>query len=81
MLWIEEIVESTAIPPFLNNFKVGMVSFMNINKLFAKNEFLTFPSAQNGVELEGGEKVKANLNLQKSLNQFPSQTKKKLKQI
>jgi len=80
MLWIEEIVESTTIPPFLNNFKVGMVSFMNIHKFFAKNAFLTFPSARNGVELEGGEKVKANLNLQKFLNQFPSQTKKKLKQ-
>ncbi len=74
MLWIKEIVENTFIPPFLNNSKVGMVSFMNIHKLFAKNAFLTFPSARNGVEFKGGEKVKANLNLQKILiNSHPKQ--------
>jgi hypothetical protein len=48
--------------------------------LFVKSAFLTFPSARNGVELEGGEKVKANLNLQKILKSFPIPNKKNTKQ-
>jgi hypothetical protein len=46
MLWIEEIVESTLIPPFLNNSKVGMASFMNLHEVFVRRSaFKTFPNA------------------------------------
>jgi hypothetical protein len=46
MLRIEEIVESTIIPPFLNNSKIGVASFMNLLKVFVRRSaFKTFPSA------------------------------------
>jgi hypothetical protein len=54
MLWIEDIVESTLTSPFLTNFRVDMVGFMDIRKVVVKrNAFLAFPSTQNGGELEG----------------------------
>jgi hypothetical protein len=54
MLWIEDIVESTLASPFLTNFRVDMVGFMDIHKVVVKrNAFLAFPRTQNGGELEG----------------------------
>ncbi len=52
---------------------------MGLHKLFVRSAFLTFPSAWNGVELEGGEKVKENLNLQKILKSIPIPNKKNIK--
>ncbi len=51
MLWIEEIVESTPTPPFFTNSRVDIVGLVNLHKVVARNAFLVFPSAQNGVEL------------------------------
>jgi hypothetical protein len=46
MLWIEDIVESTSIPPFLINYRFDMVDFVNPHKVVArKNAFSAFPSA------------------------------------
>jgi hypothetical protein len=44
MLWIEDIVESTPTPPFWTNFKVGMASFADPQKVVARNAFLAFSS-------------------------------------
>jgi hypothetical protein len=55
VLWIEDIVGSTPSPLVLTNSRVDMVGFMYPHKVIAKrNAFLTFSSAQNGVELKGG---------------------------
>jgi len=55
MLWIEDIVGSTPSPSILTNSRVDMVGFMDPHKVVVRrNAFLTFPSAQNGVELKGG---------------------------
>ncbi len=75
MLWIEDIVGSTPSPPILTNSRADVVGFMDIHKVVAKrNVFLTFWSAQNGVELKGGvedgrlkcqfSKVEGDLDLQ-----------------
>ncbi len=32
-LWIEDIVESTPTPPFLSNFKVDMINFIDPHKV------------------------------------------------
>jgi hypothetical protein len=51
MLWIEDIVKSTLAPTFLSNFKIDMVCSVDPHNLVAKRDrFLTFRSAQNGVE-------------------------------
>jgi hypothetical protein len=45
MLWIEDIVDNTSIPPFLVYYRVDMVDFVNIHKVVArKNAFSAFPS-------------------------------------
>jgi hypothetical protein len=52
MLWIEDIVESTLVPPFLTNSKNNMIGFVNLHKVVArKSAFSIFPSAQNGGEI------------------------------
>jgi len=43
MLWIEDIVVA---PPFLTNFRVDMVGFMNPHKVVVRRSaFLAFPNA------------------------------------
>ncbi len=44
MLWIEDIVESTKVPPFWTKSKVDMASFVDPHKVVAKR-ISTFPSA------------------------------------
>jgi hypothetical protein len=47
MLWIE--VESTPTPPFLFNFEVDIVGFVNPHKMVIKRSvFSVLPSACNG---------------------------------
>ncbi len=42
-------------PPFLNNYRVDMVGFVDRHKVLTKRSaFLGLPSAQNGGEFEGG---------------------------
>jgi hypothetical protein len=53
MLWIENIVESTHVPPFLINSRVDMANFVNPCKVVVRSAFSVFSSAQNGGELEG----------------------------
>jgi len=76
MLWIEDIVGNTLTLPFLTNFRVDMVSFVDLPKVVVrKSAFSTFPCAQNEDELKGEVKnerlkrkfsqVKGNLDLQK----------------
>jgi hypothetical protein len=51
MLWMEDIVKSTPISPFLTNFKVLMTRFVDSHKMVVKkNAFSVHPSAQNGSE-------------------------------
>ncbi len=51
MLWMEDIVESTPISPFLINFRVHMTSFVDSHKVVVKkNAFSIHPCAQNGSE-------------------------------
>jgi hypothetical protein len=45
MLWIENIVEGTPIPPFLTNSKIDMTSFVDPHKAVAKSAFSAFLSA------------------------------------
>jgi hypothetical protein len=46
MLWIEDIIESTQAPPFLTNFKVGLVGFVELHKVgVGSNAFLALPNA------------------------------------
>ncbi len=53
MLWIEDIVKNTIAPPFLTNFRIDMIDFVDLHKVVVRrSEFSTFPSAQHGVELE-----------------------------
>ncbi len=48
MLWIEDNVKSTPALPFLINFRVDMVNFMDPYKIIArKSAFSSFPSAGN----------------------------------
>jgi len=55
ILWIENIVESTSTPLFFTNSKIDMASLVNPHEVVVKkNAFSAFPSAQNGIELEGG---------------------------
>jgi hypothetical protein len=76
MLWIEDIVGNTITLPFLTNFRVDMVSFVNPHKVvFRRSAFSTFPSARNEYELESRveserlkhifSQVKGDLHLQK----------------
>jgi hypothetical protein len=76
MLWIENIVGNTLTLPFLTNFRVDMVRFVNPHNLVARRSaFSTFPSAQNEDESKGGvenerlkhkfSQVKGDLDLQK----------------
>ncbi len=53
---IGNIVANALTPPFLTNSRIEMVGFVNIHKMVARSAFSTFPSAQNGCELEGGAK-------------------------
>jgi len=47
VLWIEDIVESTQVPPFLTNLKIAMASFVDPHKVVVRrNAFLTFPNAR-----------------------------------
>ncbi len=45
MLWMEDIVENTLAPPFLTNYRVDMVGFVNAHKMIARSAFKTFFSA------------------------------------
>jgi hypothetical protein len=46
MLWIEHIVESTPTLPFLTNFRIDMVDFLDLHKVVARRSaFLALPSA------------------------------------
>jgi hypothetical protein len=40
MLWIEDIVESIVAPPFLTNFRVDMVGFVNFTKVVARRLYI-----------------------------------------
>ncbi len=73
MLWIEDIVVA---PPFLTNFRVDMVGFMDPHKVVVRRSaFLAFPNAWNEGELKGGveseglecqfSQVEGDFNLQK----------------
>ncbi len=44
MLWIEDIVGNMLTLPFLTNFRVGMVGFVNPHKVVARSAFSTFSS-------------------------------------
>ncbi len=70
----------------MTNFRVDMVGFVDPHKVVVRrNAFSTFPSAQNGGELEGGEnngmlkhqfsQVEKDWIYKKSLNKFPFQRK------
>jgi hypothetical protein len=83
ILWIENIVENTSAPLFFTNSKIDMASFVNPHKMVVKtNAFSAFPSAQNGIELEGEaeserfkfHKWKGIWIYKGSLNWFPFQT-------
>jgi hypothetical protein len=85
ILWIENVVESTSAPLFFTNSKIDMASFVNPHKVVVKrNASSAFPSAQNGIELEGGvesERFKCQFSQMEgdwiykgSLNWFPFQT-------
>ncbi len=54
MLWTEDIVDSAPAHPFLTNFRVDMVNFMNsrIMMVAQRGPFSAFPSARNGGEKE-----------------------------
>ncbi len=46
MLWIEDIVENTQVPPFLTNSKIDMASFVDPHQgVVKRNAFSTLPSA------------------------------------
>jgi hypothetical protein len=55
MLRIEDIVDSAPTFPFLTNFKMDMIGFVNLQKVVARswNAFSAFPSGQNRGESEG----------------------------
>jgi hypothetical protein len=57
MLWIEDNVESTSTLPFLTNYRVDMVGFVDLHKVVVKKiTFSTFLNAWNEVELKNGTK-------------------------
>jgi hypothetical protein len=57
ILWIENIVKSTLAPLFFTNLRINMANFVNPHKAVVKrNAFSAFPSAQNGITSEGGER-------------------------
>jgi hypothetical protein len=39
MLWIEDIVESTLVPPFFINSRIDMVNFVNLHKVVTRSAF------------------------------------------
>jgi hypothetical protein len=42
MLWIEDIVKSILAPPFLTNFRIDMVGFVDAHKVVAKQSMHSF---------------------------------------
>jgi hypothetical protein len=79
ILWIKHIVVT---PPFLTNFRVDMVGFVNPHKVIARRSaFSTFPRAQHEGESKGGtesgglkhqfSQVEGDLNLQEMFKLVP----------
>jgi hypothetical protein len=80
MQWIEDIVKSTRTLPFLTNYRVGIVDFVNPHKVVArKSAFSALPRARNGGELEGDiskeeEKQKLKKTMKKEKRKDPRLT-------
>jgi hypothetical protein len=43
MLWIEDIVKNTPTPPFLTNFRIDMIDYVDLHKaVIRRSAFLAF---------------------------------------